>query len=98
MITTREVESVAAETGFRPDMVERVLRLHGILRRLQGHPMTRQAWLLKGGSPYGFSPPPESVSRGDSEPRSARMPRIFKCSVGTSCWIASQMISGSTAK
>ena len=50
MITTREVDRVAAETGFRSDVVEKVLRLHGILRRLDGHPMTRQAWLLKGGT------------------------------------------------
>ena len=50
MITAREVDRVAAETGFRSDMVEKVLRLHGILRRLDGHPMTRQAWLLKGGT------------------------------------------------
>ncbi len=50
MITSRQVETVAAQTGFRSDMVERVLRLHDVLRRLDEHPMTAGAWLLKGGT------------------------------------------------
>ena len=34
MITGREITRVAAETGFRPEVVEKVLRLQGILARL----------------------------------------------------------------
>lgn len=50
MITSRDVALVADETGFRPDVVEKVLRLHGILARLDRHPTTRGTWLLKGGT------------------------------------------------
>ena len=50
MITSREVYEVARVTGFRPDVVEKVLRLRGILARLDHHPITRGAWLLKGGT------------------------------------------------
>jgi len=48
--TAAEVRSVAAATGFRPDVVEKVLRLHGILDRLVRHESTRGAWVLKGGT------------------------------------------------
>jgi hypothetical protein len=41
---------VAEVTGFRPEVVEKVLRLEGILERLGRHEMTRGAWLLKGGT------------------------------------------------
>ncbi len=50
MITRRRVEQVAAETGFRADAVEKVLRLCAILERLDRHPTTRGTWLLKGGT------------------------------------------------
>ncbi len=50
MITRRQVEKVAAESGFRPDSVEKVLHLCAILGRLDRHPTTREAWLLKGGT------------------------------------------------
>jgi predicted nucleotidyltransferase component of viral defense system len=50
MITRRRVEQVAAETGFRADAVEKVLRLCAILERLDRHPTTRGRWLLKGGT------------------------------------------------
>jgi hypothetical protein len=50
MITSRDVALVADETGFRPDVVEKVLRLRGILAGLDRHPATRGAWLLKGGT------------------------------------------------
>jgi predicted nucleotidyltransferase component of viral defense system len=50
MITAGDVAGVAAQTGFRPEVVEKVLRLHGILERLDGHEVTRGAWLLKGGT------------------------------------------------
>lgn len=50
MITSRDVSGVAALTGFRSDVVEKVLRLHGILDRLDRHELTRWNWLLKGGT------------------------------------------------
>ena len=50
MITRRQVVKVATESGFRTDSVEKVLRLCAILGRLDRHPTTRGAWLLKGGT------------------------------------------------
>ena len=50
MITSQAVRDTAGETGFRPDVVEKVLRLRGILERLDGHPNTRGMWVLKGGT------------------------------------------------
>ena len=50
MTTLRTVNRVAGETGFRSDSVEKVLHLCGILERLDRHPTTRGAWLLKGGT------------------------------------------------
>lgn len=50
MITGGEVARVAAETGFRAEMVEKVLRLCGILDRLDRHELTRGTWVLKGGT------------------------------------------------
>lgn len=50
MISRRWVEQVARDSGFRADSVEKVLRLRGILARLDRHPGTRNAWLLKGGT------------------------------------------------
>lgn len=50
MITSRDVSRLAGETGFRPDVVEKVLRLLGILGRLDSHPFTRGTWVLKGGT------------------------------------------------
>lgn len=50
MITRTRLEAVAKQSGFRPVVVEKVLRLCGILRRLDSHPTTKSAWLLKGGT------------------------------------------------
>jgi hypothetical protein len=50
MITSRTVLETAAETGFRSEVVEKVLRLRGILDRLDGHPSSRGMWALKGGT------------------------------------------------
>lgn len=50
MITSAEVVRVAAETSFRPEVVEKVLRLCGILNRLDDHPITGGKWVLKGGT------------------------------------------------
>lgn len=50
MTTLRAVSRVAADSGFRPEVVEKVLHLVGILQRLDRHPTTHGAWLLKGGT------------------------------------------------
>ena len=50
MITRSEVARVAGKTGFRSEVVEKVLRLHGILDRLDRHEVTHGTWLLKGGT------------------------------------------------
>ena len=50
MITSRYVEEVARAGGFRPDVVEKVLRLRNILERLDRHPVTSGSWVLKGGT------------------------------------------------
>jgi hypothetical protein len=50
VITSRDIALVVEETGFRPEVVEKVLRLHGILGRLDSHPLTRDRWVLKGGT------------------------------------------------
>lgn len=50
MITRKSVLDLAGQTGFRSEVVEKVLRLQGILARLDRHPATRAAWLLKGGT------------------------------------------------
>lgn len=50
MITTRDVSRVAAAASFRPEIVEKVLRLAGILQRLDRHETTAGGWVLKGGT------------------------------------------------
>jgi hypothetical protein len=50
MITSREVARISAETGFRSEILEKVLRLAGILDRLDRHEVTSGSWLLKDGT------------------------------------------------
>jgi hypothetical protein len=50
LITSRAVLDAAEQTGFRPEIVEKVLRLNGILGRLHNHPGSEGAWVLKGGT------------------------------------------------
>jgi hypothetical protein len=50
MITRGQVHSVATTSRFRPEPVEKVLRLIDILRRLDRHEATSSAWVLKGGT------------------------------------------------
>ncbi len=65
MITSRTVLETAAETGFRSEVVEKVLRLRGILNRLDGHPSSRRE----------VSPPLCERARGLAEPRGRRQLR-----------------------
>lgn len=50
MMEREQVEQVAKASGFRRDSVEKVMRLCRILKRLDSHPTTKDAWLLKGGT------------------------------------------------
>lgn len=50
MIGPARVRRVAAETGFREEVVEKVLYLEAILGQLCRHPALEGAWVLKGGT------------------------------------------------
>jgi hypothetical protein len=50
MKTRRDIERLAATHGFRPDTLEKVLLLLGILHRLDTHEAAVGAWVLKGGT------------------------------------------------
>lgn len=50
MNSKREIEELAARLGARVDITERVVRLLGILERLTTHELTRDRWVLKGGT------------------------------------------------
>jgi hypothetical protein len=50
VITRSQVQTVAKRSRFRPEPVEKVLRLVEILRRLDRHEVTSSAWALKGGT------------------------------------------------
>lgn len=50
MILRDDIDRIARETDFRPQAVEKVLRLLRILERLDAHPSTASQWLLKGGT------------------------------------------------
>lgn len=50
MIGAAKVRRVARETGFREEVVEKVLYLSAIIERLRGHPDLKNAWVLKGGT------------------------------------------------
>lgn len=50
MITRIQVQKAATRSRFRPEPVEKVLRLIEILQRLDRHEATSSAWVLKGGT------------------------------------------------
>jgi predicted nucleotidyltransferase component of viral defense system len=45
-----EVLPIAASTGFRAEMIEKVLHLLNLLDQLNRHPMLKGKWVLKGGT------------------------------------------------
>ena len=49
-MTRAELRALAEATDFRPDTLEKVVRLVGILSRLESHELCRGNWLLKGGT------------------------------------------------
>jgi predicted nucleotidyltransferase component of viral defense system len=51
MIVSRtEILEIAASTGFDPVMLEKVVRLIGLLNLLNTHPFLKGRWVLKGGT------------------------------------------------
>ncbi len=50
MIGAARIRRLAAESGYREDIVEKVLYLEAILRQLARHPDLEAAWALKGGT------------------------------------------------
>ena len=45
-----EVLTITASTGFRAEMIEKVLHLLNLLDKLNRHPMLKGKWVLKGGT------------------------------------------------
>ena len=50
MIGAARIRRLAAESGYREEIVEKVLYLEAILRQLARHPELEGAWALKGGT------------------------------------------------
>jgi hypothetical protein len=50
LIGPARIRKVASETGFRSEVVEKVLYLEAILARLGRHPSLAGSWVLKGGT------------------------------------------------
>ncbi|MGM0760658.1 MAG: nucleotidyl transferase AbiEii/AbiGii toxin family protein, partial [Thermodesulfobacteriota bacterium] len=45
-----EIAPIAESTGFRGDMVEKVLQVMHLLQALNSHPYLKGKWALKGGT------------------------------------------------
>jgi len=54
IFSSSEVLPIAQSTGFRAEMIEKVLHLLNLLDKLNRHPMLKNKWVLKGG--HGFKP------------------------------------------
>jgi hypothetical protein len=50
VIGPARIRRLAAESGYREEIVEKVLYLSAILRQLARHPDLEGAWALKGGT------------------------------------------------
>lgn len=50
MIGAARIRHLAAESGYREEIVEKVLYLEAILRQFARHPDLEAAWALKGGT------------------------------------------------
>lgn len=48
--SSSEIMPVAESTGFRAEMVEKVLHLMNLLDALNSHPFLKGKWILKGGT------------------------------------------------
>jgi len=49
-LTAEDILPIASATGFRSDLVEKVLHLMGLLGALNAHPYLKGRWVLKGGT------------------------------------------------
>jgi hypothetical protein len=49
-VSRTEILEIAAETGFDSVMLEKVVRLIGLLNLLTTHPYLKGRWVLKGGT------------------------------------------------
>lgn len=49
-LTRRELEQLAAETGFRAEILEKVIRLISLLDAFNEHPFLQDRFVLKGGA------------------------------------------------
>lgn len=50
IVSSSEVLPIAQSTGFRTEMIEKVLHLLNLLDKLNRHPMLKNKWVLKGGT------------------------------------------------
>lgn len=50
IFSSSEVLPIAASTGFRAEMIEKVLHLLNLLDKLHHHPVLKGKWVLKGGT------------------------------------------------
>ena len=50
IFSSSEVLPIAQSTGFRAEMIEKVLHLLNLLDKLNRHPMLKNKWVLKGGT------------------------------------------------
>ena len=50
IFSSSEVLPLAASTGFRAEMIEKVLHLLNLLDKLNRHPALKGKWVLKGGT------------------------------------------------
>lgn len=49
-LSREKLRSEAGATGFREDLLEKVVQLMGLLEALNGHPFLKGKFLLKGGT------------------------------------------------
>lgn len=48
--SSTEITSISESTGFREDMIEKVLQVMHLLNSLNSHPYLKGKWVLKGGT------------------------------------------------
>lgn len=66
-LSAEKLSAEAESTGFRPDVLEKVVHLLGVLDTLQSHPFLKRKLVLKGGTalnPFVFDVPRLSVDIG----------------------------------
>ena len=51
ILSSEEVLPIAESTGFRAEMIEKVLHLLNLLDKSNHHPLLKGKWVLKGARP-----------------------------------------------